>query len=132
MSTLGDIETALINAGAGVAYDGSTDWGIVVGYMQDSPDRMIMIKEFPGQRPDTNWSTRFPELQVIIRGDQWDYAGTETKAQAVFDALHANPTAEATGDGFVYIQSQTSSYLFQGYDENRRPWFAYRFEIARD
>lgn len=128
-TTLDDIKAALLTAG--VVTDGAvTDWKIMLGYMQDAPDKAVCIYETGGDAPDPSSALDYPGLQVRVRGEPDGYQEMRAKLQEIFDNLHANEVS--VGTDYVYIYAVQSGPIPMGQDEKRRPHVVQNFRIMRN
>lgn len=135
MALLDDIGNALI--AAGLVTTGSGDWKLMLGYLQDIPDRAVAVYEAPGGAPEQRWAIDYPDFQIRVRGRENDYPAVRAKLQAIFDLLHAgeaaiNTTVSPTGGEFVYVYAISSGPVPLGNDEKRRPHLSQRYRTLKN
>lgn len=119
MSLLDDIHTKLTTESV---IDGSS-WTGFKSYLPDSPDQAIAILETGGEEPDIDYT--FPDFQIMVRGQKFEYDVAKAKMDAVYTALH-----NATVSGYIYIFAKAPSFPI-GYDENERPILSINFKTMK-
>jgi hypothetical protein len=137
-NTLDCVSVALVNAGLGQISNASQDWFITQGWLPDGDpmvDRAIAIYDYPGRPPERGSLNPldYPSVQVVVRGNQNDYALVRDKIQAIFMALNEQEAALATvsASPFIYFYSQASAPISMGRDTNKRPKLAWNFRSMR-
>lgn len=109
---------------------GVTGWGLAIGRMPASPNRMVGLFETAGRPPDTKYALRSPNLQVRVRAEKGGYEEARLKAEAVLVELEG---LRGTVGGSVFVHFIALADMTpMGEDENERPEVAVNFMTARE
>lgn len=120
------IADLLVAAGVGVVAPG-TPWPISEGDWVTA-DRNIMVREPGGRTPEVRIAINYPTIQVLVRGSKADYAITRDKAEEVFLALQAIPSAPAEFPDLTSCCA-VGGVTWAGRDVNERPQWSLNFNL---
>lgn len=101
---------------------------LTIGYMPASPDAIGTVYCYGGIAPDRQFGLvgagyENPAIQVVFRGDPYDYAGPEAKAQAALVALiSVQPGALCSGvtTEYLTLDPQQNPFPVAPIDESHR------------
>lgn len=111
------------------AHAASSGWGIEVGVMPPSPDKIIMITDTGGiEPPNPRFLLDFPTLQIMVRGVVSGYILAWSEAKAVKDILLGVTSQTVNGDRWVAVNID-GDLAFIGRDDNDRPLFTINFRL---
>jgi len=123
-----DIKDILVDEGIGT-FAATTGWGIYVGRMPDDGlDTTITIYDTGNPDPEIGVAIDKPTIQILVRGTEWDYPGTNTKCVNIKNVLHRRPTETVNTtiyDGIYLINGPK----FLEYDTKNRPVFSLNFRM---
>jgi len=130
-----DVQTFLQGQGL---VDGSTDWPSIRRKMHDESDRLVMIAEDGGPRPEMPASSGVGSAAVYMLGvlvtvrglpDESDPAADQ--AEQIRRALHGERDVVIGSRTYIGAWAMTPHPVFAGWDENNRAIFtvAFRLEI---
>lgn len=104
---------------------GASGWSHAIGYVPDSPDKIVGLFRFGGRFPLGTDGLERPGVQLRVRAA--DYATASAKAVTLFDLLRAAGPNDATGVRYLHA---TSSPISIGRDANERPEFTINFDVG--
>lgn len=122
MAILDEIQTKLTSDNV---VGGATGWGVGKGYMSDSSSQddsqFVALYERGGEYPRKEHERL--RIQVLIRGNAYEYGVVRTKAASVISSLD---DATLTGAVFIYLASSVELFA---YDTNNRPIISLNFDV---
>lgn len=126
MALLDDVKSTLESA---AVVGGVTGWTLALGYMPPDPDKLVFVGKTTGEAPEVDPDATnqydFDSFSVVVRGAEYDYEDAQTKADAIFVALH-----NASINGFVYVFAKHTPTSL-GIDDNKRPMLSLNFQSMR-
>ncbi len=113
---------------------------LYIGYMPPTPDAVGVIYEYGGQIPEhifgnINLKNEKPALQIVFRGEAYDYSSPRTKADTAWRALGAiTPGVLGAGITTVYfsVTPQQSPRMIRPIDENNRHYIGFNFYVYKE
>ncbi len=131
---LDDIGDLLSTGGIGTV--GSTaDYGIYLGVMPNSPDKVVSINETGGVAPYRKMTATAgevvaerPRVQVIVRTTL--YTSGRQKANDAWKLLESLPERTINSTRYLYAESVQSPFLI-GRDENDRVMIGFNVDIVK-
>jgi len=113
---------------------------ITIGFMPASPNVIGCLQEYGGQAIERRYGVtgvgyEKPAIQLVFRGDPYDYAGPRTKAEIAWRALAAVlPGALCAGVATIYhsITPQQSPFPVAPPDANFRHTIGCNFYIEKE
>jgi len=106
---------------------GASGWSHAIGYLPDSPDKIVGLFQFAGRYPDPRAGLERPGVQVRVRASAGDYATAQSKAYSLFDGLQALPPGTITAVRYLHAIGSPTPL---GQDDSRRPEFVLNFEAG--
>lgn len=118
---------------------GSTaDWGIFSGFMPPLPDRAVAIFESGGRESVRAMSesagktpAERPRVQVLVRGQPFDYQQARLKANDVFKVLDQLGETTVNSTRYLWMAAVQSPFSL-GQDENNRPEIACNYDVVKE
>ena len=107
---------------------GLTAWGIFIGTMPPKPDACIAIFDTPGANSSPKWLLDFPQVQILVRGNENGYPQAYQKLIDCRDRILGMDPMVIAGDRWDGV-TQVGSAAFLQYDENNRPIFTSNYRI---
>lgn len=104
---------------------GASGWVHAIGFMPDSPDKLLGLFRFGGRFPIGKDGLERPGVQLRVRAG--DYATASAKAVALFDLLRGVEPAAITGVRYMHA---VGSPNWLGQDSNNRPEFSINFDAG--
>lgn len=120
-----DLREILVNEGAD-----SNDWQVTVSREEDV-DKTVTVLDSGGQDANPKWLFETPQVNVRIRGPQFDYASAYQKAYEVKDILLGLPKQTINNTKYVGITT-LGDINFIAYDENSRPVLTINLQMWRE
>jgi hypothetical protein len=113
----------------GIATTGESDWKLAYRDFFPTPHRQVLVRLSGGNPGEGKADLDRPTFQVLVRGQENESSGIESKVEAVVAALHR---FDGTLSGWVYpdIQRQ-GDVLYLGRDDNQRPMYSLNFQALR-
>lgn len=127
-----DFRQMIIDAGDGSS-NSTADYAVFVGQRPDSTnisDRVISIFSFGGNSPNPKWLLDTVNVQVSVRGGQYEYSTASQKIQDIKDSLLGSTEQTVNGTKYVGV-TMPNDWSFLTYDENQRPIFRADFSAWR-
>jgi len=119
-----DIKDFLVSASVGIF-----GTNLFIGSMPDSPDACVAIYDTGAVEESLMQMVyEFPTFQVKVRANAYNTA--QTKARAVYDALHGVNNQTKNNARYILIACQ-AGINFIGPDEKKRPTFTLNFRAHR-
>lgn len=103
-------------------------WGIFVGQMPDSPHKVVVLYDAPGQSPNPKFALDFPAIQVSVRASPDSYEEGWDKALAVKNLLLGMDSQTISGKRWTSV-TMLGDINALGQDEKRRPLFSLNFAL---
>ena len=115
--------------GSGIV-GGATGWSLKVGFLPESPDKIICMMDTGGENPNPRWQVDFVTVQAIVRGDVNGYGAAWTKAREVRDKLLGldSQTMVGSNDRWVSVICR-GDVMTLGSDTKNRPLLSVNFRI---
>lgn len=131
MALLDEIADKLAAVGLGTV---NTD--IFVGSMPEDPNICISVNEYSGSAPLHGFGTpgikhEFPSVQVLVRGEPFDYIGPKTRATTAWAEL-AKVQAQALGSTFYLMIRPNQSPFILRRDETKRVVIACNYTCEKE
>lgn len=105
---------------------GVSTWTLRIGYMPDTPDKIVLFTDSGGQNPNPRWRIDYPTFQVRVRAPADGYAEAYSKAREVRDVLLGLDSQTIGTDRWVSL-IVLGDIGFMGSDESGRPEFSVNF-----
>lgn len=121
---LDDIAAYLATSGVG-----TVGTNIVKGFIPNAPDSIVALYEYSGFPPDKTANIESPQVQVRVRGT--DYNTARGKAIAVETALHGLWETTISGHRYLYIYANGSASFLRR-DANNRTEFVQNYTVIRE
>ena len=121
---LDDIASYLQTSGVG-----TVGTNIVKGFFPNAPDSLVAVFEYSGLPPDKTANIESPQLQVRVRGT--DYNTAKKKIIDCQTALHTLWEQTINGNRYLYI-SANGSPAYMRKDANNRHEFVQNYTVIRE
>lgn len=118
-----DIKTILISDGVGSAIP-ADDWGIHIGVMPETPDRVIYLSDSGGMDPIPLMDTsviHHPSCHVLVRG--LDYLNSYSKCEEIVDSVILFGGNSSMGGAMYWNIIQQGDIGFLTQDDSARKRF---------
>lgn len=133
---LDDVADYLSTQGIGTV--GSTgDWGIFKSLMPPEPNRCVALFETGGTAPYRAMSASAgsvpaerPRVQVVVRGNAFDYEQARSKANDIFKKLDQLGDVTINSVRYLWVAGAQSPFGI-GVDENNRPEVVCNYDVVK-
>jgi hypothetical protein len=126
---IAEIAQYLNTQGIGVYEDGGPGGDIFLESCPSSPDEVVYITSSGGAAPDRGFPVDRPTVQMIVRGGLSPVAA-ESRAQAIYDALHGFHHDQFVDDGTWIVDCfalNTPTHI--GVDDLGRHEYSLNFQL---